>query len=378
MDSTLLPALHDALTVARHGSVARAAEALFKTPSAVSQQLRRIESHFGVALFERDGRGLRLTAAGEAFLGPATRLFDEAESVYGLLGALSGSAVTTVRLAVSDYLGKELLAPVLRDVSGDSSSEASTKTSRSAPHGAASSAAPPVRPGLAPLRFSIVTAHSSDAARLLELGQVDAAIVSTASAHPRLDEHLLFEQKLKWIAARRTPLRPLRDRLATEPVLRLSPGSLGRTVLDAWLERSGIAPASTIDVPSVSLLVAYAATGCGIGLAPALPLLDVDPAAVVLEDADLPPLAVRLALRPNFPPSPAMADFLDKVRRRGSEIAARLGAEARHATATSPGEETGPGTEAGSTPATSASIRRARKANAPGGHPALGRTRGPR
>ena len=54
LDASLLPALHDALTVARHGSVARAAAALFKTPSAVSQQLRRIETHFGVALFERD------------------------------------------------------------------------------------------------------------------------------------------------------------------------------------------------------------------------------------------------------------------------------------------------------------------------------------
>src|SRR6185436_947825 len=115
LDASLLPALHDALTVARLGSVARAAGALFKTPSAVSQQLRRIEKHFGVTLFERDGRGIRLTAAGESFLRQATRVFDEAESVYQLLGSLAGTPVTTVRIAVSDYLGKELLAPVLRD-----------------------------------------------------------------------------------------------------------------------------------------------------------------------------------------------------------------------------------------------------------------------
>ena len=301
IDTSLLPALHDALMVARCGSVARAAEALFKTPPAVSQQLRRIETHFGVALFERKGRGIRLTAAGEAFLGPATRLFDEAESVYRLLDSISGSPVVTVRVAVSDYLGKEVLAPVLRDLYGSAEEIAATG-----------------------LRFAITTAHSTDALRLLELAQVDAAIVSTAAPHPGLDGHLLFEQPLKWIAARRDPPAPVEQRLATEPVLRLSAGSLGRSVLDAWLERHGIQPVSTVDVPSVSLLVAYAVTGCGIGLAPALPLLDVDPRSVFLADTDLAPLAVRLVTRPGYPMGPAMAAVFDRVRARGEEIARQL------------------------------------------------------
>jgi DNA-binding transcriptional LysR family regulator len=332
IDASLLPALHDALTVARHGSVARAAEALFKTPSAVSQQLRRIESQFGVTLFERDGRGIRLTAAGEGFLGPATRLFDEAESVYQLLGTMSGAPVTTIRVAVSDYLGKELLAPVLRDTwARDSTNPAQETPPRKASGaraagraGASETANAAGEARAASIRFAITTAHSEDAVRLLELGQVDAAIISTAGAHPGLDEHLLFEQPLMWVAARRDPPVPVDVRLATEPVLRLAPGSYGRSVLDAWLERHGIQPASTIDVPSVSLLVAYAATGCGIGLAPALPLADVDPGQLFVEDAGLPPLAVRLALRPNFPASPAMSVVIERVKARGAAIAAEL------------------------------------------------------
>lgn len=315
-DASLLPALHDALTVARHGSVARAAEALFKTPSAVSQQLRRIETSFGVRLFERDGRGIRLTVAGEAFLGPATRLFDEAEAVYQLLGSMSGAPVSVMRIAVSDYLGEELLAPVLRDLQSPPGSNGTAGPAR----GDATASPLPA----ASLRVAITTAHSSDAVRLLELGQVDAAIVSTTTSHPGLDEVLLFEQPLRWIAARREPARPVAERLASEPVLRLSAGSLGRAVLDAWLERNGIRPVSTIDVPSVSLLVAYAVTGCGIGLAPALPLRDVDPERIFLADADLPPLAVRLVLRPNFPVSAAMAVVLERVKAQGAAIAAEL------------------------------------------------------
>ncbi|HEY2776018.1 MAG TPA: LysR family transcriptional regulator [Candidatus Binatia bacterium] len=319
-DAALLPALHDALTVARHGSVARAAEALFKTPSAVSQQLRRIEQHFGVSLFERDGRGIRLTASGEAFLGPATRLFDEAESVCDLLDSMAGAPVATVRIAASDYLGKELLAPVLRDI----------QLGTPAVGGSASRASAPDQRSLAPaLRVAITTAHSSEAVRLLELGQVDAAIVSTASTLPGLDEHLLFEQPLQWIAARRDPPMPVMERLATEPVLRLAAGSLGRSVLDAWLERHAIQPASTIDVPGVSLLIDYATTGCGIGLAPALPLRELDSRRLFIEDAGLPPLPVRLVMRPSFPVAPPMAMLLERVKARGLALAKLLAADRR-------------------------------------------------
>ncbi|MFL5308174.1 MAG: LysR family transcriptional regulator [Polyangia bacterium] len=52
MDAALIPAFHDALVVAQTGSVGEAARRLHKTASAVSQQIRRIEARFGVALFE--------------------------------------------------------------------------------------------------------------------------------------------------------------------------------------------------------------------------------------------------------------------------------------------------------------------------------------
>ena len=64
MDAALIPAFHDALVVAQTGSVGEAARRLHKTASAVSQQLRRIEARFGVALFEKVGRGVRPSAAG--------------------------------------------------------------------------------------------------------------------------------------------------------------------------------------------------------------------------------------------------------------------------------------------------------------------------
>src|SRR6187551_3389267 len=119
MDLPLIPALYDAMIVARSGSVGSAARRLNKTPSAVSQQIRRLTESLGVVLFERRGRGLGLTQAAEHVLPAATRLFDEAEAVFGLFGELSGTAVTTLRIAASDYLGKPLLVPVLRDLAAE-------------------------------------------------------------------------------------------------------------------------------------------------------------------------------------------------------------------------------------------------------------------
>src|SRR5438309_8802420 len=61
------PALRSFEAVARIGSVTRAAEELCVTHSAVSQQIHKLEEWLGVQLLERNGRGIRLTEAGERY-----------------------------------------------------------------------------------------------------------------------------------------------------------------------------------------------------------------------------------------------------------------------------------------------------------------------
>jgi Transcriptional regulator len=53
IDAALFPALETLLAVAGTGSVAAAARQRHITSSAVSQQIRRLEAHFGIKLFER-------------------------------------------------------------------------------------------------------------------------------------------------------------------------------------------------------------------------------------------------------------------------------------------------------------------------------------
>ncbi|HKQ67974.1 MAG TPA: LysR family transcriptional regulator [Polyangiaceae bacterium] len=294
IDPSLVPALLDVLMVARAGSVGAAAKQLHKTPSAVSQQVRRVEEHFGVLLFERAGRGIRLSSSGEAALSAINRLFDEAEALFGHLSDLAGTSVTTLRIAASDYLGKGLLLPVLRELFASR----------------------------APLRFEISTTHSLDAPRSVERGAVDFAVITTLETKEGLTEKLLFTQPFLWVGPRVKGERiPFKDRLRSEPVLRLGTGSQGRRLLDHFLDEQRIRPVSTIDVPSVSLLLSYASGGLGVGLCPALALSDASSSRIVSERAAVPALPVKLVYRSNYRITPAAQRFVDRVVAVGRDAA---------------------------------------------------------
>ena len=89
INAALFPALETLLAVTRTGSVAGAARQRHITSSAVSQQIRRLETHFGIKFLERAGRGVRLSAAGEAALPVVRELWIEAEAAFTRLAELA-------------------------------------------------------------------------------------------------------------------------------------------------------------------------------------------------------------------------------------------------------------------------------------------------
>ena len=297
VDAALFPALETLLAVARTGSVGAAARQRHITSSAVSQQIRKLETHFGLKLFERAGRGVRLTTAGEAALPVVRELWTGAESAFGQLAELAGRPATTLRVAASDYLGKGLLAPVLRDLLDED---------------------PPVR-------FELVTTHSRAGVRLVVDGDVDLAVVTGQEAPRGLEERHLFDQPFVWVGPRRGRDRtPLTERLRREPVLRLAAESRGRGLLDQYFADERIRPVSTIDVPSVSLLLSYVSGGLGIGLVPALALAEAPPDRVVSERARVPALPVTLVWRPAARRLPALARLADLLTAVGARAGAKL------------------------------------------------------
>ena len=297
IDAALLPALLSLLTVARTGSVGAAARLHHRTSSAISQQVRKLERHLGVRLLERAGRGVRLTAAGEAALPGILQLSTETEALFAQLADLSGRPPATLRVAVSDYLGRALLVPVLRELIEQQPR----------------------------LRFEIATTHSREGARLVGLGEVDCAVVTGQEAPRGIEAERLFEQAFVWIGPRRGRAHPsLTDRLSREPLLRLSAGSQGRRLLEDYLARERIQPVSTIDVPNVSLLLAYVSGGLGIGLAPALAVAEIDRERVRWEGADVPALPVALLYRAGFRRGAAADRFATRLLAEGRRVGERL------------------------------------------------------
>ena len=58
IDATLLPALLSLLAIARSGSVGAAARQHHRTSSAISQQIRKLETELGARLFQRSGNAM--------------------------------------------------------------------------------------------------------------------------------------------------------------------------------------------------------------------------------------------------------------------------------------------------------------------------------
>jgi DNA-binding transcriptional LysR family regulator len=87
--------------VCRLGSFAAAAQALHLTTPAVWEQVRSLESHYGVELLRRHGRSIQLTAEGAALADSMSRLLAEFDSTHELIQQQSGALPERITLVVS-------------------------------------------------------------------------------------------------------------------------------------------------------------------------------------------------------------------------------------------------------------------------------------
>jgi DNA-binding transcriptional LysR family regulator len=109
-------ALASLRAVDTHGSVVAAADALGFTPSAVSQQVKRLERQVGVALLERVGRGVMLTQHGRHLVDAGARLLADLEQVEAGLHDRAGTVAGHLRLTAFSTAMRGLVAPAVRDL----------------------------------------------------------------------------------------------------------------------------------------------------------------------------------------------------------------------------------------------------------------------
>ncbi len=112
-----IAALKTFLTVTEEGSFSRAAERLFITQPAVSKRITSLESELNAQLFDREGRRIRLTEAGQLLLPNAQEIVNHADRTRELLTSLSGAVTGSLRMASSHHIGLHRLPEILKHFS---------------------------------------------------------------------------------------------------------------------------------------------------------------------------------------------------------------------------------------------------------------------
>ncbi len=124
---------------ARHQSFRLAAEELFISASAVSHQIRKLEDEFQIELFNRTGRAIELTIAGEALFNEIDRPVQDIDTAIGRL--CNEFRTEHLRVSVQPFFASELVVPRLSeftaahpniDINIETSNEASERHPASA------------------------------------------------------------------------------------------------------------------------------------------------------------------------------------------------------------------------------------------------------
>ncbi|MCU7872854.1 MAG: LysR family transcriptional regulator [Candidatus Thiodiazotropha sp. (ex Lucinoma borealis)] len=99
----------------RHGTLTEAANSLCLSQSALSHQIRYLEKKLGVAIWEKEGRRLRLTRAGDLMLNSADKILPLLEQTEQTLKAYADGKQGILRIGVECYPCYEWLTGVISD-----------------------------------------------------------------------------------------------------------------------------------------------------------------------------------------------------------------------------------------------------------------------
>jgi LysR family transcriptional regulator, transcription activator of glutamate synthase operon len=236
--------------VARHGNVTRAAGELHIAQPSLSKQIQALEAELRVRLFDRVGRRVELTAAGEILLPYARRVLREVAAARGALQQWNDLEHGQVAIGTPPTVGAHILPPALATFSRR-------------------------YPGVE-LRL-----HEMGAARLtalLDEGTVDLAVISVLP--PGVASVELFSEELVLAVARDHPLagrgEVRREELADLRFVLFPEGYELRARTYALCREAGFEPRVALEGGETDTVVRLVAAGLGVALVPRLALDGAD------------------------------------------------------------------------------------------------------
>ncbi|MCX6367129.1 MAG: LysR family transcriptional regulator [Armatimonadetes bacterium] len=236
------------VTVARRTSFTRAAGELHLTQPAVTRQIAALEAELGALLFDRLGKSIQLTGAGETLLGYAEHILRLTDEAQDALEELAAGRVGRIAIGAASTLATYVLPPLLTQFRQE-------------------------HPGI---ELSLRTGLSARVRELVLSGVVDIGLVTT-EGEPAEQEGVLVSESL---GIYETVLAvPPGHKLATqatatvteltgEPLLAMTAGTNLRTYAEHVLADAGVAASVTMELDSVEAIKRMVEAGLGVSLLP--------------------------------------------------------------------------------------------------------------
>jgi LysR family transcriptional activator of nhaA len=250
--------------IAHEGKLTQAAERFNVSQSALSTQVKKLEDQLGHALFEREGRGLKLTEAGRIALDYADTVFQAGEELLRTLEGQPGTERKVLRVGAITTLSRNFQIALLRPLLDRGDVELV------------------VRSGTMRELLSQLEAHAID----LVLSNHPVARDAKASWH----SHLLQVQPVSIVGPPVPDGSELRfpEDLATMPILVPSLDSDVRVAFDRLLELAAIRPTIVAEVDDMAMLRLFARDSHCLALVPPVVVRDELRDGILVERCKIP------------------------------------------------------------------------------------------
>ena len=232
--------LRTLLAVEEHQTFSAAADAVFVTHAAVSQQMRALEEEWGITLFDRSKRTPELTPVGRAVVAKAREVVRAYDSIVpsvlgdeGLRGEISLGTVPTTLMGLAP-----LAISLLKQKFGDLHVR--------------------VHPGL--------TTHLI---AQIERGVMDAAILSRPPVLPQdMGLMAIADEPMRLLASRDTKSDDPFELIARNPFIRFNRHAVVGHLIDSWLQQKGIKVSESMELDGLEAISSMVFANLGVSIAP--------------------------------------------------------------------------------------------------------------
>lgn len=246
------------LAVAETGHFTKAAEKVHITQPTLSQQIRQLEGQLNMPLFDRIGRRVKLTAAGELLLPYARRVWRELQDAQSALSELHGLKRGELKVGIVQTVNACVIPDIIARFT--------------AAHGG--------------IKVTCAELSVNDIELGLEAGRLDLGISFLPATRPFIEGEKLFTEELvavvpakhAWDKRRRVRV----GELSSQPLVLLSSHYCTRQLVDRAFAQARIRPKVQVEMNSVESILSTVGQGRLVSVLPSLALCQRDNGLVAI------------------------------------------------------------------------------------------------